>query len=89
MAALRSLLKFAAHRNVSSLQVIERAFGMPVKRLERPTLGYLSREQMLAATSTPDGTWINQRDHMLFLLPDNAGARMSEITSVRVGDSHE
>ena len=58
LAALRSFLKFAAHRDVSSLQVIEHALGVPAKRFERPMLGYLSREEMLAVIGTPDGTWI-------------------------------
>ena len=86
LAALRSFLKFAAHRDVSSLQVIERALGVPVKRFERPMFGYLSREEMLAVIGTPNGTWLSQRDHVLFLLLYNAGARVSEITGVKVGD---
>lgn len=86
LAALRSFLKFAAHRDVSSLQVIERALGVPVKRFERPMFGYLSREEMRAVIGTPDATWIGQRDHALFLLLYNAGARVSEITGVKVGD---
>jgi len=86
LAALRSFLKFAAHRDVSSLQVIERALGVPVKRFERPMFGYLSREEMLAVIGTPNGTWLSQRDHVLFLLLYNAGARVSEITGVKVAD---
>ena len=86
LAALRSFLKFAAHRDVSSLQVIERALGVPVKRFERPMFGYLTRDEMLAVIGTPDGTWISQRDHVLFLMLYNAGARVSEITAVKVGD---
>ena len=86
LAALRSFLKFAAHRDVSSLQVIERALGVPVKRFERPMFGYLSREEMLAVIGTPNGTWLSQRDHVLFRLLYNAGARVSEITGVKVGD---
>lgn len=86
LAALRSFLKFAAHRDVASLQVIERALGVPVKRFERPMFGYLSREEILAVIGTPDGTWLSQRDHVLFLLLYNAGARVSEITGVKVSD---
>jgi len=86
LAALRSFLKFAAHRDVSSLQVIERALGVPSKRFERPMLGYLSREQMLAVIGTPDETRISQRDHVLLLLLYNTGARVSEIIGVKVGD---
>jgi site-specific recombinase XerD len=86
LAALRSFLKFAAHRDVSSLQVIEHALGVPVKRFERPMFGYLSREEMLAVIGTPDSTWLSQRDHVLFLLMYNTAARVSEITAVKVGD---
>ena len=86
LAALRSFLKFAAHRDVSSLQVIERALGVPAKRFERPMLGYLSRQQMLAVIGTPDGTWIGQRDHALLLLLYNTGARVSEIVGVKVSE---
>ena len=86
LAALRSFLKFAAHRDVSSLQVIEHALGVPVKRFERPMFGYLSHEEMLAVIGTPGETWLSQRDHVLFLLLYNTGARVSEITGVKVGD---
>lgn len=86
LAALRSFLKFAAHRDVSSLQVIERALGVPVKRFERQMFGYLTRDEMLAVIGTPDGTWIGHRDHVLFLMLYNVGARVSEITAVKVGD---
>jgi site-specific recombinase XerD len=86
LAALRSFLKFAAHRDVTSLAVIERALGVPAKRFERPMLGYLSREEMLAVIGAPDGTWFSQRDHVLLLLLYNTGARVSEMTAVKVGE---
>src|SRR5487761_2634539 len=86
LATLRSFLKFAAHRDVSSLQVIERALGVPTKRFERPMFGYLSRDEMLAVIGNPDESWVSQRDHVLFLLMYNTGARVSEITEVKVGE---
>ena len=86
LAALRSFLKFAAHRDVASLQVIERALGVPVKRFERPMFGYLSREEMLTVIGSPDDSWLSQRDHVLFLLMYNTGARVSEIIGIKVSD---
>lgn len=86
LVALRSFLKFAAHRDMSSLQVIERALGVPVKRFERPMIGFLSREEMLAVIGTPDGNWVSQRDHVLFLLLYNTGARVSEAIGIAVSD---
>ena len=86
LAALRSFLKFAGHRDVASLEVIERALGVPVKRFERPMFGYLSRDEMLAVIGEPGDSWLSQRDHALFLLMYNTGARVSEMIGIRVGD---
>ena len=86
LAALRSFLKFAGHRDVTSLQVIERALGVPVKRFERPMFGYLTRDEMLAVIGESGDSWLSQRDHALFLLMYNTGARVSEIIGIKVGD---
>jgi site-specific recombinase XerD len=86
LAALRSFLKFAGRRDVASLQVVERALGIPVKRFERPMFSYLSPEEMLAVMDAPPATWVGQRDHLLFQLLYNTGARVSEITQIKVGD---
>lgn len=86
LAALRSFLKFAGRRDVASLHVIERALGVPVKRFERPMFGYLTRDEMLAVIGKPTDSWLSQRDHALFLLMYNTGARVSEIIGVKVGD---
>jgi site-specific recombinase XerD len=86
LAALRSFLKFAARHDVSSLHVVERALGVPMKRFERPMLGFLSREEMLAVIGDPGTTWISQRDHLLMGLLYNTGARVSEIIGVKLAD---
>jgi site-specific recombinase XerD len=65
---------------------IELALGVPMKRFERPMLGFLSREEMLEVIGTPDSSWISQRDHLLLGLLYNTGARVSEIIGVRVAD---
>ncbi len=86
LAALRAFLKFASHRDLSSLHIIEQALGVPMKRFERPMLGFLSREEMLAVIGTPGSTWASQRDHLLLGLLYNTGARVSEIIAVKVAD---
>jgi site-specific recombinase XerD len=86
LTGLRAFLKFAARRDVSSLYVIERALGVPMKRFERPMLGFLSREEMLAVMGEPGNTWTSQRDHLLLAMLYNTGARVSEIIGVRVAD---
>jgi len=86
LAALRAFLKFAAHRDISSLHVIERALGVPMKRFERPMLRFLSLEQMQAVIGVPGSSWLSRRDHLLLGLLYNSGARVSEIIGVRVAD---
>ena len=86
LAALRTFLKFAARRDVSALHIIEQALGVPMKRFERPMLGFLSREEMLAVIGKPDVGWVSQRDCLLLALMYNTGARVSEIIGVKVAD---
>lgn len=86
LTALRAFLKFAARRDVDSLHDIERALGVPMKRFDRPMLGFLSREEMMAVIGEPGSTWTSQRDHLLLAMLYNTGARVSEIIGVRVAD---
>jgi site-specific recombinase XerD len=86
LTALRAFLKFAARRDVTALQSIEQALGVPTKRFERPMLGYLTRDEMLAVIGEPGKTWTAQRDHLMISMLYNTGARVSEIVAVRVGD---
>jgi site-specific recombinase XerD len=86
LAAVRSFLKFAARRDVANLNVIQQALAVPMKRFERPMIGFLSREQMLAVMDVSTATWLGQRDRLLVTLLYNTGARVSEIIGVRVAD---
>lgn len=86
LAALRTFLKFAARRDVAAMQVVEQALGVPMKRFERPMLGFLSREEMLAVISQPGTGWVSQRDCLLLALMYNTGARVSEVIAVKVAD---
>jgi len=86
LTALRAFLKFAGRRDVASLHVIEQALAVPMKRFERPMLGFLTREEMLAVLGQPGEAWTSQRDHLLLVMLYNTGARVSEIIGVRVTD---
>lgn len=84
LAALRSFLKYAAHHDLSALGVIEQALAVPMKRFDRPMLGFLTRKEMQTILDAPDtATWAGQRDHALFTTLYNTGARVSEIIDLR------
>lgn len=86
LAALRTFLKFAARRDVTALHIVEQALGVPMKRFERPMLGFLTREEMQAVIGRPGAGWFSQRDCLLMALMYNTGARVSEVIGVKVAD---
>jgi site-specific recombinase XerD len=53
LTALRAFLKFAGRRDVTALHAVERAMAVPMKRFERPLLGYLTRDEMIAVLGQP------------------------------------
>jgi integrase/recombinase XerD len=63
LAALRSFLKFAAHHDLTALAVIEQALAVPMKKFDRPMLGFLTRPEMQALLNAPDPmSWAGRRD---------------------------
>jgi integrase/recombinase XerD len=85
LAALRSFLKYAAHHDISAIQVIEKALAVPMKRFDRPMLGFLARPEMQAILDAPPSTtWVGRRDRALFAMLYNTGARVSEIIALRL-----
>jgi integrase/recombinase XerD len=87
LAAIHSFLSFAAMKCPTVLPSIRRVQAIPMKRFNRPLLGFLSREEVTALLDAPNrGTWSGQRDHVMLTMLYNTGARVSEITRARVGD---
>jgi integrase/recombinase XerD len=84
LAAIRSFMRYVAQQEPSALELTQQALAIPMKRFDRPLLGYLSRQELeilLKAIdlSTPSGC----RDHLLLSLLYNTGARISEILALQ------
>jgi integrase/recombinase XerD len=87
LAAIRSFLHYAAFKQPQALFTIQQTLAIPIKRFERPLVGFLSREEINALLDAPDAnTWCGQRDRVMFATLYNTGARVSEIIGMRVGD---
>ena len=87
LTAIRSFWRYASVRQPSALPIAQRVLAIPTKRFDRPALVYLSREEIQALLDAPDpSTWCGQRDAVLFAVLYNTGARVSEITDLRVSD---
>ncbi len=87
LAAIRSFLHYLSDLLGPALpEATRRILSIPSKRHNRPLLGFLTRQEMSALLQTTDNSRTGQRNHLLLLLLYNTGARVSEITAVRVQD---
>jgi site-specific recombinase XerD len=87
LVAIRSFLRYAAYRDPIALPTVQRVLAIPMKRFDRPLLGFLSRPEMEAILDAPDrSTWSGQRDNVMLTTLYNTGARVSEIVGLRIAD---
>jgi integrase/recombinase XerD len=87
LAAIRAFVHYAEDGLGPDLpEVTRRILAIPLKRHTKPILGFLTRPEMEALLAATDEGWTGKRDHLLFLLLYNTGARVSEIIGSRVRD---
>lgn len=87
LTALRSFMRYASVRDPTSLPLAQRVLAIAPKRIDQPVMGFLSREEVQVLLDATDRTtWSGERDAVLFAVLYNTGARVSEITGLRVAD---
>ncbi len=87
MAALRSFIHYLSDWLGPELPPpVAKLLGIPFKRHTQRLVGFLSRPEIDALLNAAADTWTGERDHLLFLLLYNTGARISEILALRVRD---
>lgn len=87
LTAIRSFMRYAGLRDPAALPVVQRVLAIPTKRFDRPVLGFLARDEIQSLLDAPDrSTWSGHRDAVLLRTLYNSGARVSEISALRVAD---
>lgn len=87
LAALRSFYHYAALEVPEHAALIQRVLAIPYKRLSRPLVGYLTRQEIEAILASVDQTTrLGRRNHAILLLAVQTGLRLSEITALRQRD---
>jgi site-specific recombinase XerD len=87
LAAIRSFAHFAALKDPTALPSLQGVLAIPMKRFDKPLLGFLSKCEMQAILNAPPADrWSGQRDRIMFATLYNTGARVSELTGLRVAD---
>lgn len=87
LTAIRSFMRYASLRDPAALPVAERILAISPKRFDRPALDFLTREETDTLLEAPDpSSWSGRRDRVLLAVLYNSGARVSELTGLRVRD---
>jgi len=87
LAAIRSFVHYLSDWLGPDLPTtVARIPGIPFKRHAQRLISFLNPQEVEAILAVTDETWTGQRDHLLFLLLFNTGARISEILALRVMD---
>tara|TARA_R110001606_G_scaffold397226_1_gene573055 strand:+ start:4537 stop:5547 length:1011 start_codon:yes stop_codon:yes gene_type:complete len=87
LAAIRAFAHYVALQSPPALHLAQQILAIPMKSFERPMLEFLSREEVQALLSAPGlATWCGRRDTVMLALLYNTGARVSELTGIRVAD---
>lgn len=87
LAAIRGFAQYVAAQCPPALFIAQRILAIPMKRSDKPMLGFLSRGETKALLDAPESqTWCGRRDRVLLKVLYNTGARVSELIGIRVGD---
>jgi integrase/recombinase XerD len=88
LAALHTFARFAASEAPEHLAELQRILAIPFKRgSQRVPLEYLDQREVEALLATPARpTPAQERDHALFALMFNTGARVQEVLDLKVRD---
>jgi integrase/recombinase XerD len=89
LAAIHSLFRYAALRDVEHAALIQQVLAIPTKRRDRAIVNFLTAEQIDALLAAPDrNTRAGRRDHALLMLAAQTGLRVGELTALTRGDLH-
>jgi site-specific recombinase XerD len=88
LAAIRAFARYAlSFAEPDSFAHAHRILSIPAKLSARPMFGYFTREEIEHILAIPDqSTWSGRRDHILFTLLYNTGARISEVLQATPAD---
>ena len=87
LASLRALARFIGAHSPEHVEWCTQIRMVPIKKGLAATVTYLEKPEIDALLAAPDQTTSQgARDHALLLFLYNAGARVSEAVSLRIGD---
>ncbi len=87
LAAVRSFFKYVQVEEPAGLYHFQKIIAIPVKKTSKPTVDHLSPEEIQLLLNQPDRTNLKgRRDLTLMSVLYDTGARVQELTNLKVSD---
>jgi integrase/recombinase XerD len=87
LAAIHSLARFIGLHSPEHLEWCSQIRTIPSKKVARPLVGYLEKDELDVLLKVPDRrTAQGRRDYAVLLFLYNSGARADEVAHVQIGD---
>jgi len=87
LAGIRAFMRYVGQQEPEALALSSRVLAIPMKRFDRPLVGFLTKPELDAILNAHDqGTTSGRRDHLFFNLLYHTGARVSEMLAVQRQD---
>ena len=89
LSAVKAFLRYCSRHMIVNESVYRQVLELPMKKVRKEKIEYMSSEAMAAVMDAPDSTRVIGRRNrtMLAMLYDSA-ARVQELVDVKVGDLH-
>jgi integrase/recombinase XerD len=87
LASIHALARFIGEHSPQHIEWCAQIRMVPIKKSMMASLTYLEKSEVDSLLAAPDqSSSLGRRDHALLLFLYNSGARVSEATSLRIGD---
>ena len=89
LSALKSLLRYCADEDISLRWVYQEVKSIPLRKVSRRPVGYLSKNALMAVLAQPDTTTVKgRRNRMIVILLYDTGCRVQELVDLKLSDIH-
>lgn len=89
LSALKAFLRYCADEDVSLYSVFQEVKKIPLLKMVRTPVGYLSKTALMEVLAQPDMTTVKgRRNRMIMILLYDTGTRVQELVDLRVTDLH-
>ena len=87
LSALHAFFRYVQAEEPARMHQCQKILAIPLRKHARPTVGYLSKEELAEILAQPDlCTPEGRRDAVLLSVLYDVGARVQELTDLSVGD---